>query len=253
MIRAEVANTCLGGNEEDFELVKDTKYSGTGSGNEPTLAGDLRQFVKGLGLKQPVNAKSSLKTAGMPSALDKVSKHKKSPKSLEAPTKKTHSSPEELAISSATGAIKKIEPVKLPSKVSLKRDRAVPSGSMTPAQLSILTSRAEDLHNKDTITYQTSSSSTSEASFLTKIISSGTLSDRLSALTLLVQSSPLHNAKSLDTLKSMAERGKGKGGREESLKALRCIVDWWVGGEHQIANSSTKIMSTNPVYLSMTF
>ncbi|KAF9495517.1 CBF-domain-containing protein [Pleurotus eryngii] len=243
----------LGGNEEDFELVKDTKYSGTGSGNEvtdPTLAGDLRQFVKGLGLKQPVNAKSSLKTAGMPSALDKVSKHKKSPKSLEAPTKKTHSSPEELAISSATGAIKKIEPVKLPSKVSLKAgsrflvtptalwyssiaplpSSAVPSGSMTPAQLSILTSRAEDLHNKDTITYQTSSSSTSEASFLTKIISSGTLSDRLSALTLLVQSSPLHNAKSLDTLKSMAERGKGKGGREESLKALRCIVDWWVGG-----------------------
>jgi hypothetical protein len=28
----------------------------------------------------------------------------------------------------------------------------------------------------------------------------------------------------------MAERGRGKGGRDESLKALRCIADWWVGG-----------------------
>ena len=49
-------------------------------------------------------------------------------------------------------------------------------------------------------------------------------------MTLLVQSSPLHNIKALETLKGVAERGKGKGGREESLKALRCIVDWWVGG-----------------------
>lgn len=66
--------------------------------------------------------------------------------------------------------------------------------------------------------------------FLQKILQGGTLSDRLSALTLLVQSSPLHNVRALESLKNMAERGKGKGGREESLKALRCIVDWWVGG-----------------------
>ena len=49
-------------------------------------------------------------------------------------------------------------------------------------------------------------------------------------MTLLVQGSPVHNVKSLESLKNMAERGKGKGGREESLKALRCIVDWWAGG-----------------------
>jgi len=49
-------------------------------------------------------------------------------------------------------------------------------------------------------------------------------------MTLLVQGSPVHSVKSLESLKNMAERGKGKGGREESLKALRCIVDWWIGG-----------------------
>ncbi|KAF5378151.1 hypothetical protein D9615_007633 [Tricholomella constricta] len=104
---------------------------------------------------------------------------------------------------------------------------------ITPDQLSSLTQKASDLHYADIRTFQTSSSSnssSSEANFLSKIISSGTLSDRLSALTLLVQSSPIHNTKALETLKGMAERGKGKGGREESLKALRCIVDWWVGG-----------------------
>ena len=104
---------------------------------------------------------------------------------------------------------------------------------ITSAQLTSLTSKAQSLHKADIHTFQTSSSSNSsasEATFLSKIIQSGTLSDRLSALTLLVQSSPLHNNKSLETLKGMAERGKGKGGREESLKALRCVVDWWIGG-----------------------
>lgn len=105
--------------------------------------------------------------------------------------------------------------------------------TISTVQLSALASKAAALHEKDITTFQaspSSNSSSSEANFLSKIIQSGTLSDRLSALTLLVQSSPVHNIKALETLRSMAERGKGKGGREESLKALRCIVDWWVGG-----------------------
>ncbi|KAG2347313.1 CBF-domain-containing protein [Suillus weaverae] len=106
---------------------------------------------------------------------------------------------------------------------------------VTSAKLSSLMERGAFLHAKAVETYQSGSSSTvtsssSDYTFLQKILHSGTLSDRLSALTLLVQSSPLHNTKALETLKGMAERGKGKGGREESLKALRCILDWWVGG-----------------------
>lgn len=93
--------------------------------------------------------------------------------------------------------------------------------------------RASALHTQAVLSFQSSSTITSnksEYAFLQNILRSGTLSDRLSALTLLVQSSPLHNTKALDTLKSLAEKGKGKGGRGGSLKALRCIVDWWVGG-----------------------
>ncbi|KIY68192.1 CBF-domain-containing protein [Cylindrobasidium torrendii FP15055 ss-10] len=105
---------------------------------------------------------------------------------------------------------------------------AIPAHTLpSQSDLTQLTARAANLLAADTTTFQNSSS---EAAFMTKMISSGTLSDRLSALTLLVQSGPVHNTKALEVLKGMAERGKGKGGREESLKAVRAIVDWWVGG-----------------------
>lgn len=104
----------------------------------------------------------------------------------------------------------------------------------TASQVSSLTERAASLLSADASTYQASSAftgnSASDSHFLNTILSKGTLSDRLSALTLLVQASPVHNIKALETLKAMAERGRGKGGREEGLKAMRCIVDWWVGG-----------------------
>ena len=93
--------------------------------------------------------------------------------------------------------------------------------------------RASALHAQAVLSFQSSStvtSTNSEYAFLQKILQSGTLSDRLSALTLLVQSSPLHNTKALEALRNLAEKAKGKGGRGESLKALRCIVDWWAGG-----------------------
>ncbi|KAL4252111.1 CBF/MAK21 family protein [Abortiporus biennis] len=111
---------------------------------------------------------------------------------------------------------------------------STPVASPTPTQLSQLSSRASTLLEKDTSTYQASAASTghssSDSHFLNTILTKGTLSDRLSALTLIVQASPVHNMKALETLKTMAERGKGKGGREEGLKAMRCIVDWWIGG-----------------------
>ena len=70
------------------------------------------------------------------------------------------------------------------------------------------------------------------------------MSDRLSALTLMVQGAPLHNVRALEALKDLTEKGrggvsasqdgeKGKGkatGREDRLKAARAIMDWWVGG-----------------------
>ena len=55
---------------------------------------------------------------------------------------------------------------------------------------------------------------------------------------LLVQSGPFRDTKSLETLKEMAERGKGKGGSEESLKALRYVVIGGLVVVPRIVNSS---------------
>ncbi|KAJ1644026.1 RNA-binding ribosome biosynthesis protein mak21 [Coemansia asiatica] len=63
--------------------------------------------------------------------------------------------------------------------------------------------------------------STSDRSFVSKILSSGTLSDRVSALTLIIQGSPLHNLKSLGQLMSMVH----KKNRREALMAVGSVKD----------------------------
>ncbi|KDR71796.1 hypothetical protein GALMADRAFT_281643 [Galerina marginata CBS 339.88] len=243
----------MGGNEEDMDLLKDVdENTVSGSPNkDPALQKDISKFLKDLNLKgsQPDDTpkskgkgkeKAVLEKAPAKAAPEKSSKKKEKKASVQttapAPSERDEERPK----------------VQLPTKVSLNPKSTfifqptsqwytampplAPTSSpptISPTQLSSLSEKATSLHEADTRTFQTSSSansSSSEASFLSKIIQSGTLSDRLSALTLLVQSSPLHNIRALETLRGMAERGKGKGGREESLKALRCIVDWWVGG-----------------------
>ena len=93
--------------------------------------------------------------------------------------------------------------------------------------------RATTLHAADTELFlqkHNTASGSGDASFLQRVLHEGTLSDRLGALTLLVQGSPVHNVRALENLRSLAARGRGTGGRGDALRALRCIVDWWVGG-----------------------
>ncbi|CCF51718.1 hypothetical protein NDA11_007932 [Ustilago hordei] len=65
----------------------------------------------------------------------------------------------------------------------------------------------------------------SDAQFVRSLLSSeggGTLSDRISALTLLVQSSPVHNVKHMHNLLNMAR----KKSRQEASRATRALADW---------------------------
>ena len=98
-----------------------------------------------------------------------------------------------------------------------------PSVLVDSSTVASLRSRAADLHSSLPPPKTTSAS---DQQFVSNILASGTLSDKLSALTLLAQSSPIHNVRALESLKTMA----AKKAREESLKALRAIIDWWVGG-----------------------
>ncbi|KAG5650340.1 hypothetical protein H0H81_012561, partial [Sphagnurus paluster] len=260
----------LGGTQADIDLVKSTdKSTSKDLTEDPALSKDVSAFLKGLNLHgkkpqetkkpkdekpQKASKKGAKPRAQKDAAASEPATTTPKPQKTSKKAKKTEVPTAEPAIA-APAAATETPKVQLPTKVSFNpkspfvshpialwhttppRLPATPDPlpALTPDLLASLTQKASALHQADIHTFQTSSSghahsSSSEASFLSKIIQSGTLSDRLSALTLLVQSSPVHNTKALETLRGMAERGKGKGGREESLKALRCIVDWWVGG-----------------------
>ncbi|CAE6412353.1 unnamed protein product [Rhizoctonia solani] len=102
-------------------------------------------------------------------------------------------------------------------------------GALSESKLSALAARAAALHAADTTAFSDSQFglSSSDAHFLESVLQGGTRSDRLSALALVIQGAPVHSTRSLEGLRAMASK---KGGRGESLKALRAIVDWWVGG-----------------------
>ena len=117
--------------------------------------------------------------------------------------------------------------------------------SQSTPQVAAFFDRASSLHASEISSFSALSNATggsvSDRAFLRSILAGGTLSDRLSALTLMVQDAPLHNIRALEALKGLSEKGrggvqggeKGKGktaGREDRLKAARAIMDWWVGG-----------------------
>jgi ribosome biogenesis protein MAK21 len=120
----------------------------------------------------------------------------------------------------------------------LKESLPTPSQEFSSSQFSI----AKTLHEAEVALYeQSEAGGQNDARFLSRVLTSGTTSDRLSALTLMAQvcyledelsathvwqSSPLHNTRALTSLLTTAQ----KKNRDESLKGLRALVDWWVGG-----------------------
>ncbi|KAI8991981.1 CBF/Mak21 family-domain-containing protein [Mycotypha africana] len=64
----------------------------------------------------------------------------------------------------------------------------------------------------------------SNRSFMSNIITSGTLNDKVSALTLMFRESPLHGMKTLDTLMNMGR----KKGRNEAVMAITSLKDLFI-------------------------
>ncbi|KAL0073542.1 hypothetical protein F4703DRAFT_1897086 [Phycomyces blakesleeanus] len=60
---------------------------------------------------------------------------------------------------------------------------------------------------------------------MSNILTSGTLNDKVSALTLLIQESPLHGVKTLDAMMAMTK----KKGRKEAVMAVQSLKDLFVG------------------------
>jgi ribosome biogenesis protein MAK21 len=84
-----------------------------------------------------------------------------------------------------------------------------------------LKQEAKQLLEQDAAKYRTSIFASSSHKFLSTIMSTGTLSDKVSALTLAVQESPLHNIRAFDALMTLA----AKKSRQQALGAIGALVD----------------------------
>ncbi|KAJ5152087.1 CCAAT-binding factor [Penicillium capsulatum] len=85
-------------------------------------------------------------------------------------------------------------------------------------------------------------SASSSHKFYATIMSSGTLSDKISALTLAVQESPLHNSKSLETLIGLGK----KRSRAQAVEVLRSLKDMFAQGTLLPADRRLKSFSNQP-------
>jgi len=89
------------------------------------------------------------------------------------------------------------------------------------ASIANLKAHADTLLEQDATAYSTMQLSRSAQKFMSTIMTSGTLSDRVSALTLSIQESPLHNRKAFESLITLA----GKKSRGQAIAALGALVD----------------------------
>ena len=230
----------LGGSKEDYDLIKgapsDSEYEDPDSQgvSENSLRKDLRRLVKELGIKKAATQEPAEGVAS-----DQESEH-------------AHSNGQVLG-----GEDKK--------KSSVKKGRAnmrfPPQSEWHSAELPLLTTipdpsrrlpleLAEVIHahaqslleaeNKEYGSHERFN--TSSHQFYSTIMSSGTLSDKISALTLSVQESPLHNMKALETLLSLAS----KRSRSQAVEVLGALKDLFGPGALLPSNRKLRHFANQP-------
>ncbi|KAK2002872.1 CBF/Mak21 family protein [Colletotrichum falcatum] len=101
---------------------------------------------------------------------------------------------------------------------------------------------AVTLLEADASAYSKSVLASSSRKFLSTIMSSGTLSDKVSALTLAIQESPLHNVKAFESLLGLA----AKRSRAQAIGALGALVDLLGPGLVLPPNRRLRTFQTQP-------
>ncbi|KAK1952072.1 CBF/Mak21 family protein [Colletotrichum sublineola] len=108
--------------------------------------------------------------------------------------------------------------------------------------ISALKTHAVTLLEADASAYSKSVLASSSRKFLSTIMSSGTLSDKVSALTLAIQESPLHNVKAFESLLGLA----AKRSRAQAIGALGALVDLLGPGLVLPPNRRLRTFQTQP-------
>ncbi|MCJ1465092.1 hypothetical protein MMC07_003708 [Pseudocyphellaria aurata] len=229
----------LGGTMDDYELVEgapsDSEMEGDDkrsvAASHKSLGRDLQQFVRELGIDnvdvQDTTQPSKLEHAQQEAHRLDQKKHLKSRRALTAPaTIDKQPRSEENRPSSKAPSHFFFEPQ---SEWSLAILPALPTPSLNqiPLQLNLVDGihqHAKSLLELENKNYSSRNKSASSAyHFYSTIMSSGTLSDKISALTLSVQESPVHNMKALENLLALAQK-RSRGQAVEVLGALKDLL-----------------------------
>ncbi|OJD28055.1 hypothetical protein ACJ73_00538 [Blastomyces percursus] len=248
----------IGGTKEDYDLLagidsdsemevfEDTPDKQNGkSVNENTLRKDLEKMLGGDNPSQAPNPTAKKADVANPIHLaPKPAKETKPPKDIqssrEIPTQNTlnkKSNPNQVEVAgskkitqqhSARSSNLVIDPrpdwysIPLP-EISLETPK---SSGVARHILDRVQEYATSLLESENQAFATSQQSSSSHKFYSTIVSSGTLSDRISALTLAVQESPLHNIKALENLIGLAK----KRSRAQAVEVLRSLKDLFAQG-----------------------
>ncbi|KAK4229488.1 putative ribosome biogenesis protein [Podospora fimiseda] len=113
------------------------------------------------------------------------------------------------------------------------------------ASVANLKAYAQSLLDQDSASYSAMQASSSTQKFMATIMSSGTLSDKVSALTLSIQESPLHNRKPFESLITLA----GKKSRGQAIAALGALVDLLGNGSVLPSDRRLRIFSAQPALI----
>ena len=214
----------LGGDDADLALIEDassnSELEGTGGPlRNDKLSRDLKSLVQQLGLKD--NAPSDEES------LEGDGPAQDAEESAPATNGATKQQDGKSKASKEKGQLL-FKPLAEWHSVSLP---ALPGGSLADAVLSSqsidrLFKYAKQLLEEENQLYASRNKSSSSNQFYSAIVTSGTLSDKISALTLSVQESPLHNMAALEQLVKLAR----KRSRSQAVDVLGALKDLFAAG-----------------------
>ncbi|KAM3589087.1 RNA-binding ribosome biosynthesis protein mak21 [Umbelopsis sp. WA50703] len=226
----------LGGSNDDFKLVEnvdedDKEDFETGSSvNDSKLANELQKFMKGMNFD-----KFSKESAAITTDDEEEAEEENDGDGYEDVEDGDEQMEEEVDVEEAKApqlngkqGTLHIEPAPQWHSISLPalKGTPAPSKSLIDTEVSAKYQRATELLDQENTAAESHPSLTSsDRSFLSDILKSGTLNDKVSALTLLVQESPIHALRTMDTLMGMSK----KKSRKEAVQAITSLKDLFIG------------------------
>nr|XP_058965754.1 CCAAT/enhancer-binding protein zeta-like [Pocillopora verrucosa] len=246
----------VGGDKDDFEMLKDVDISDEFSADEETSGNveekEIMSLIKELGLDkvtfkgEKLNSELDInqdKSAGTAVKSKESLKKDQEEKSAKKEKKNQRKESEVTNTSKSTGSTVTAQvPQVLPERKGGPRQKLLikPGGlwydllvednttSPTPSQDDVicLSREAADLFEQEVGIYDKMKvkEKSSDSQWLKSVVSSGTLNDKVAALTVQVQESAVHGLKTLDILIGMAK----KKGRRESIIAVDMLKELWM-------------------------